>query len=77
LAARADVRAFVRTEVRTQTADLGSYEQIRHVVVLPREFSVEDGELSPAMKVKRRVVESRYGAQIDAAYETASRVPIE
>lgn len=77
LAALADVRAFVRAEVRAQTADLGSYEQIRHVVILPREFSVESGELSPAMKVKRRVVESRYGAQIDAAYETASRASIE
>lgn len=73
LAARADVRAFVRAEVRVHSADLGSHEQVRHVALLAREFSVEDGELSPAMKVKRRVVELRYGAQIDAAYEAASR----
>jgi long-chain acyl-CoA synthetase len=38
------------------------------VVVIPHEFSVERGELSPAMKIKRRVVEGRYAPEIDLAY---------
>jgi long-chain acyl-CoA synthetase len=65
---RDDVLAFVSKEVRRKTDDLASYEQIRRVILLPREFSVESGELSPAMKIKRRVVEQRYAGEIDRAY---------
>jgi long-chain acyl-CoA synthetase len=68
LATRGDVLEFVAQEARTQTAELASYEQIRYVVVVPREFSVEGGELSPAMKIKRRVVEERYKDAIDHVY---------
>lgn len=68
LAARDAVVTFVRAEVIRQTADLASFEQIRYAVVLPREFSVESGELSPSMKVKRRVVEARYAPAIDKLY---------
>ncbi|HKU81754.1 MAG TPA: hypothetical protein VJP76_06245, partial [Candidatus Tumulicola sp.] len=71
LAPRADVREFFEGVARDRTRDLGSFEQIRRVVVLPHEFSVESGELSPSMKIKRRVVEQRYAPQIDAAYAAA------
>jgi long-chain acyl-CoA synthetase len=65
---RDDVMTFMTNEVRRKTDDLASYEQIRRVILLPREFSVESGELSPAMKIKRRVVEGRYAGEIDRAY---------
>ncbi|MBV8530352.1 MAG: long-chain fatty acid--CoA ligase, partial [Candidatus Eremiobacteraeota bacterium] len=68
LARREDVHAFVAREVHKQTHGLATYEQIRRVVVIPYEFSVEGGELSPSMKVKRRVVEARYAAEIERAY---------
>jgi long-chain acyl-CoA synthetase len=67
---RDDVIGFVTNEVRRKTADLATYEQIRRVILLPREFSVETGELSPAMKIKRRVVEDRFAGEIDRAYAT-------
>ncbi|NNM93406.1 MAG: AMP-binding protein, partial [Candidatus Eremiobacteraeota bacterium] len=70
LAKRDDVKAFYAAEVRKRTADLGSFEQVRRAVVIPREFSVESGELSPSMKVKRRVVESRYAGAIDEFYRS-------
>lgn len=66
---RDDVRALVTEEVARETADLGSYEQIRRVLVIPDEFTVESGELSPSFKIKRRVVEQRYADRIDAAYQ--------
>ncbi len=69
LARREDVRHFLTHEVRRQTRGLASYEQIRHLIVIPREFSVENGELSPSMKIKRRVVDERYAAEIRQAYE--------
>jgi long-chain acyl-CoA synthetase len=65
---RDDVMLFMSNEVRRKTADLASYEQIRRVILLPNEFSVDRGELSPAMKIKRRVVEGRYAAEIDRGY---------
>jgi long-chain acyl-CoA synthetase len=63
-----DVHAFLTHEVHKQTHGLATYEQIRRVVVIPAEFSVESGELSPSMKIKRRVVEQRYASEIDRAY---------
>jgi long-chain acyl-CoA synthetase len=66
--ARDDVRAFMTAQIVKETADLGSYEQIRRVLLIPHEFSVESGELSPSFKIKRRVVEERYRSQIAAAY---------
>ena len=68
LAARDDVRAFLTREVHAQTHALAGYEQVRHIIVVPTEFSVEGGELSPSMKIKRRVVEKRYAAEIEQAY---------
>jgi long-chain acyl-CoA synthetase len=68
LSARPDVLDLLRRTVEGRTAELASYEQIRRVAIVPDEFSVEGGELSPAMKIKRRLVESRYAGQIDDAY---------
>jgi len=68
LAQRADVRAFLTKEIERQTAELARYERVRGVVVLDRELTVEDGALSPTLKVKRRVVEDRYAGSIEAAY---------
>jgi long-chain acyl-CoA synthetase len=69
LARRPEVRAFLTREVHKQTHALASYEQVRRIVIVPREFSLESGELSPSMKIKRRVVESHYAAQIEQAYD--------
>ncbi len=73
LAARDDVLTFLTTEVEKQTADLATFEQIRRIVVIPQEFTVESGHLSPAMKIKRRVVEQQYADEIDRAYRTELR----
>ncbi len=65
---RDDVRALMIREVEAQTADLASYEQIKRVAILPRDLTIEADELSQTLKVKRRVVEARYAALIEAAY---------
>jgi long-chain acyl-CoA synthetase len=75
LARRGDVKAFVTNLVARQTKDLASFEQVRRTIVVPQEFSVESGELSPSMKIKRRVVEQRYARDIDAAYDLDLHVP--
>jgi long-chain acyl-CoA synthetase len=64
----AHVRALMIRETAANTADLAAYEQIQRVAILPRDLTIEDGELSPTLKIKRRVVEQRYAGLIDAAY---------
>jgi long-chain acyl-CoA synthetase len=73
LAERPDVIDFLTAHVRRQTEDLATFEQVRRIAVLPRDLTVEDGELSPTLKIKRRVVETRYAAPIGRLYaeETA------
>ena len=44
-------------------------EHIRKFSVLPREFSIEDEELTPTMKIKRRIVNKNWGGTVDAMYE--------
>ncbi|MHB1551543.1 MAG: AMP-binding protein, partial [Vulcanimicrobiaceae bacterium] len=68
IAAREDVQRLITEEVRRTTSDLASYEQVRRVVVLPRDLTVERGELSPTLKVRRRVVEDNYAAEIERVY---------
>ncbi|MBV8066823.1 MAG: long-chain fatty acid--CoA ligase [Candidatus Eremiobacteraeota bacterium] len=75
LAARSDVHAFLSREVHKQTHGLATYEQIRRVIVVPQEFSVDGGELSPSMKLKRRVLEERYAREIDEAYAGEAAAP--
>ncbi len=73
MAERKDVVEFMTNQVRRETADLATFEQVRRVAVLPRDLTIEDGELSPTLKIKRRVVEKRYAAPLGRLYaeETA------
>jgi long-chain acyl-CoA synthetase len=73
MAERSDVIAFMTDQVRRQTADLATFEQVRRIALLPRDLTIEDGELSPTLKVKRRIVERRYATPIGRLYaeETA------
>ena len=63
--------------VDTVNSSLSPYESMKRVTVIPHEWSVEDGSMTPSMKMKRRVIEQRYAAEITAFYAdeaTASRI---
>ena len=75
LSVRGDVVRLIEREVALKTADLASFERIRRVALLARDLTIEDGELSPTMKVKRRVVERKYSALIESAYAAPVAVP--
>ena len=49
--------------------DLAKFERIKKLALLPREFTLEAGELTPTLKVKRRFVEQKYQEVIDRMYE--------
>ena len=69
LVRRPEVLAHYRRLVDEMTADLAQFEKIKKIALLTREFTQESGELTPTLKVKRRVVEERYKPTIDAMYE--------
>ena len=64
----ADVGAKVEREVMSQLRELAKFETPKKVVLLEHDFTIESGELTPTLKVKRRVVEKRYKDLIDATY---------
>jgi len=63
-----DVQAKVEREVMSTLRELAKFETPKKVVLLENDFTIESGELTPTLKVKRRVVEKRYKDVIDAAY---------
>jgi long-chain acyl-CoA synthetase len=64
----ADVQAKVEREVMSQLKELAKFETPKKVLLLENDFTIESGELTPTLKVKRRVVEKRYKDLIDATY---------
>ncbi len=62
------VRALIKTDVDAVNHHLARYEQVRVWELLPAEFTLETGELTPTQKVKRRVVNQKYAEVIDRMY---------
>jgi long-chain acyl-CoA synthetase len=59
---------IVQRDISDLTASLADYERIRRVALLPNEFSIDGGELTPTLKVKRKVIDERYGDLIEGLY---------
>ncbi len=72
LVAKPEVVGHYQELIAELTAELAQFEKIKKVTLLTREFSLEAGELTPTLKVKRRVVEEKYKALIDKMYEGAT-----
>jgi long-chain acyl-CoA synthetase len=63
-----EVQTLIEGEVAAVNRQLASWESIKYVRILPQDFSVETGELTPSLKVKRKVISERYRTEIDAMY---------
>lgn len=64
-----EVRAAIDREVNHVNASLARYEQIKYYTLLATPFSVEGGELTPTMKLKRRIVNERFKDAIESMYK--------
>jgi long-subunit acyl-CoA synthetase (AMP-forming) len=61
-------RAWVEKQVEEMNRGLARYEQIKKFALLPKELTTDGGELTPTMKLKRRVIHEKYGAAIESLY---------
>jgi long-chain acyl-CoA synthetase len=71
LAAQPQVVDEVRRSLTVANSHLSRVEQFKRFTILPAEWSPESEELTPTMKLKRRVIHSKYGPQIEAMYAAA------
>jgi long-chain acyl-CoA synthetase len=65
------VKAMIMSEIERLTVHLASYETIKDIVLSPAVFSIETGELTPSLKIKRRVVEQKFANEIEKIYSAA------
>jgi len=60
LAADPEVRKIIKAEIDKHSKQFADFERIRRFAILPNEFSIDSGELTPTLKVKRHVIAEKY-----------------
>src|SRR5262245_30959782 len=69
LVAAPKVRELYRGIVEDINKKLAQFETIKKILVVPDEFTIATGEITPTLKLKRRVIEAKYKEQIEALYQ--------
>ncbi len=69
LCANEKIKAMLFARIETLQQQLAHYEQVKRFTLLPHHFSMENGELTNTLKLKRRVINENYKAEIDKMYE--------
>jgi long-chain acyl-CoA synthetase len=69
LAANPKVRELIEKEVEDRNSELASFETIKKYHLLPHDFSIEAGEMTPSLKIKRKVVVDKYHEELEALYK--------
>ncbi len=62
------IQAAIQAAVEELNRELAQFETLKRFLILPNEFSIEGGELSPSLKVKRPVIARKYRAEIESLY---------
>jgi long-chain acyl-CoA synthetase len=68
MAANPKVRELIDKEVEERNSELASFETIKKYKLLPLDFSIEAGEMTPSLKIKRKVVVDKYRDDLEALY---------
>jgi long-chain acyl-CoA synthetase len=69
LVASEQARTLIGGYVDRLNAKLNRWETIKDFTILPRDLSIEDGELTPSLKIKRRSTETNFATEIDKMYQ--------
>ncbi len=64
-------RAYIQSQLDGVNATLARVQTIKKFIILPEELSIEGGELTPTMKLKRRIVNENYAVEIESMYTDA------
>lgn len=64
-----NVYSIIEKDIQELQKDLANFERVRKFVLLDRPFSIEAGEITPTLKVKRKIIEERYGQVIEEMYK--------
>jgi len=68
LAKHPQIMELIEKEIQGIQKDLANYERVRKFALLDKQFTIEDGELTPTLKVRRNVIEERYAHLIEDMY---------
>ena len=63
-----EVAAFYRERIDRHNAGVARFKQVKKFTLLPKEFTLEAGEITPTLKVRRKQVLARYEGEIEAMY---------
>lgn len=66
-----EVHRFIQDEIQRLSHDLASFEKVHRFSLIDHEFTIENGELTPTLKVRRRVVMEKYKDLIEVMYHTS------
>lgn len=69
IAASAEVKAMMAERLEQLQKGLASFEKIKRFTLLPREFTIDSGELTNTLKLRRRIVEDHYKQEIEKMYQ--------
>ena len=69
LCANEQVKKMLQERINTLQQQLAYYEQIKRITLLPHHFSMESGELTNTLKIRRPIINKNYQAEIDKMYE--------
>ncbi|MFQ6070462.1 MAG: AMP-dependent synthetase/ligase [Candidatus Aminicenantales bacterium] len=64
-----EIYDFLMSEIDRVTPNLASYEKVKKIALLERDFEIERGEMTPTLKVKRNIVQGKYKDLIDSLYK--------
>ncbi len=68
LVKKEEIVRFIQEQVDRSAPNLASYEKVKKIALLDKEFEIEKGEITPTLKVKRNIVEEKHKDIIDAMY---------
>jgi long-chain acyl-CoA synthetase len=68
LVRKQEIYDLAMREIERHSQDLSDFEKVRKIAFLDKQFSIDDGELTPTMKVRRFTIEKKYRAAIDQLY---------
>ena len=65
-----EIRRLIEGTIQSRQKDLANFEKVRRFTLLEQPFTIESGEMTPSLKIRRKAVEERYHDQIESMYRT-------